>query len=91
MSAPAVPDYPFGMRNLTSRPCVLAAAAVLMAVALPALAQTATSKKSEPLAAPIAQTRGSPDSQILIQGCAMLLGFAILAINFLPSKRGHQD
>lgn len=77
------------------RPPVLAAA-VLIALAAPlasvALAQSSSgAKKNEPLVAPIAQTRGSGDAQVLIQLTAMVLGFAILAINFLPSKRGHQD
>ena len=58
-----------------------------------ALAQSSGSgaKKNDPPVAPIASITRSGDSSIMTMLFVGVLAIAVVAITFLPSKRGHQD
>lgn len=54
-----------------------------------ALAQSTASK--EPPQAPIATIGKSSDANFVTILLVLVLAIAIVAVNFIPSKRGHQD
>lgn len=73
---------------------VAAAALICLTAALPALAQSGSStgsKKNEPPVAPIATSTRSGDTPLMTILLVGVLAVAVVAVTFLPSKRGHQD
>ena len=78
----------------TLLPAALLAAASLFAAPLPALAQDAPSggsKKKEVLAIAPTPPSGKSDIPWTPYAAAILLGLLVVGVNFIPSKRGHQD
>ena len=76
---------------------VLAAAVVLAVGASPLMGQTGgggggggTKKKEVVLVAPTPPV-GKSDTPWMPYGVAILLAGLIIGVNFIPSKRGHQD
>lgn len=71
---------------------VLAAAALVAVSAPSVLAQSGGTKKKEvqPLVAPTPPV-GKSDIPWTPYGVAIILAGLIIGVNFIPSKRGHQD
>ncbi len=83
------------MSTFTNRSArlVLAAAAVIAVAAAPLMAQTGgggTKKKEVVLVAPTPPV-GKSDIPWTPYGVAVILAGLIIGVNFIPSKRGHQD
>jgi hypothetical protein len=82
------------LSRISSRLARSAAALALGAALLasPALGQdSSASKKKETVLVPPAPPLGKSDTPWTPIGVAVLLLLIIVGVNFIPSKRGHQD
>lgn len=77
-------------RRLTARLLAGALAlGTLTCVASPVLAQSGSDKKE--LAPPVPAPPRNPPGFLLGIGAALVFGALVIGVNFIPSKRGHQD
>lgn len=103
MTQPASPSRPLESQPASTtaspRPRVLGLARASTAVAIVLLplatlsAQTTPEKKGDPnkIDAPQPRPPAKPASTLAGMASALLMGALVIGVNFIPSKRGHQD
>jgi hypothetical protein len=80
-------------RSNRSGPALAAAVgvALVLAPAPAALGQAVGSAKKEELRPPVAPLSTSASAPYIPMGVGLLLAALVIGMNFIPSKRGHQD